>query len=49
MAAELPTDIINGEIEAAKAQLDWYLQVFGRENFYIELQDHDVPEIKKAE
>ncbi|HQF79820.1 MAG TPA: DNA polymerase III subunit alpha [Flexilinea sp.] len=47
MAAELPRMIINGESEAAKAQLDWYLQVFGRENFYIELQDHDVPEIKK--
>ena len=47
MAAEIPRLISNGDVEGAKSKLEWYLQVFGRENFYIELQDHDIPEIKK--
>ncbi len=47
MAAEIPRKILHEEMDAARKNLDWYLQVFGKENFFIELQDHDIPEIKK--
>ncbi len=47
MAAEIPRSILQMNIQAAREKLDWYLQVFDRDHFYIELQDHDIPEIKK--
>ncbi|MHC1773722.1 MAG: DNA polymerase III subunit alpha [Flexilinea sp.] len=47
MAAEIPRNILNLDMKTAREKLDWYLQVFGRDNFFIELQDHDIPDIKK--
>lgn len=47
MAAEIPRAIIQGDLKSAKKKIEWYLDVFGRENFFIELQDHDIPEIKR--
>lgn len=45
LAAQIPSMIMDGRDEAARAQLDWYVQVFGKENFYLELQQHDIPEL----
>ncbi|HWQ45676.1 MAG TPA: DNA polymerase III subunit alpha [Longilinea sp.] len=45
MAAEIPRLIRDGGIEAAKKKVDWYYEVFGKENFFFELQEHDIPEI----
>ena len=45
MAAEIPRAINNGDIEGARAKLDWYYEVFGAENFYLELQEHEIPEL----
>jgi len=47
MAAEIPRSILQMNLQAAREKLDWYLQVFDRDHFFIELQDHDIPEIKK--
>ncbi len=33
--------------QSARKKLEWYLDVFGRDNFFIEMQDHDFPEIKR--
>jgi DNA polymerase-3 subunit alpha len=34
-------------LDAARKQLDWYFEVFGPEHFYLELQEHDIPELEK--
>ncbi|MBM3145267.1 MAG: DNA polymerase III subunit alpha [Chloroflexi bacterium] len=43
MAAEIPRMIEKGDIAGARAQLDWYFEVFGQDNFYLELQIHEIP------
>ncbi len=45
MAAEVPRMIQRGDLEGARKQLDWYYEVFGPENFFFELQEHDIPEL----
>lgn len=46
MAAEIPRAINQGQTEDARKKLDWYYEVFGRDNFYLELQQHDIPELE---
>jgi len=45
MAAEIPRAIDRGDIDGARAKLDWYYDVFGRDNFFLELQQHEIPEL----
>ncbi|HEX6303950.1 MAG TPA: DNA polymerase III subunit alpha, partial [Anaerolineales bacterium] len=45
MSAEIPRMIQQGSIEAARRQLDWYYEVFGADNFFLELQQHDIKEL----
>ncbi len=45
LKGEIPTLISNNQVEKAEEQLRWYLDVFGKENFFLEIQDHDMPEI----
>jgi len=45
MAAEVPRLIEEGRIEDARKQLDWYYDVFGKQNFFMELQKHDISEL----
>ncbi len=45
MSAEIPRLIQRGSMDAARQQLDWYYEVFGAGNFYLELQEHDIPEL----
>ena len=47
MSAEVPRLIKQGQVDAARRSIDWYYQVFGRDNFFFELQEHDVPELEK--
>lgn len=46
MAAEIPRAVQDGNLEAARRKLDWYYEVFGRDRFYFELQEHDIPELR---
>lgn len=46
LAAEIPTMIMEGRDDEARELIGWYQDVFGRENFYLELQQHDIPELK---
>jgi DNA polymerase III subunit alpha len=48
LAAQIPSMILDGRDDDARDLLDWYLQVFGKENFFVELQDHDIEELKKV-
>jgi DNA polymerase III subunit alpha len=46
MAAEIPRALRDGDLDRARGMLDWYYQVFGPDRFYIELQEHDIPELR---
>ncbi|MCU0489671.1 MAG: DNA polymerase III subunit alpha, partial [Anaerolineales bacterium] len=47
MAAEVPRLIQNGNLEGARKQLDWYYDTFGADRFFLELQQHDIPELEQ--
>jgi len=48
LAAELPTLLRNGQEEKALERLHWYREVFGPDRWYIEFQEHDIPELTQV-
>lgn len=44
IAGEIPSHIIRGELETAEKCLQEYLDIFGKDNFFLEIQNHDIPE-----
>ncbi|MFZ3080972.1 MAG: DNA polymerase III subunit alpha [Bellilinea sp.] len=46
MAAEIPRIIREKGPEAARQKLDWYYDIFGPDNFFLELQQHNIPELQ---
>ena len=44
LGGEIPKRIIRGEYEAAKRYALELSQIFGQDNFYLELQDHGIPQ-----
>ncbi len=46
LAGMIPNTIMGGRDDEARDTIDWYLQTFGKENFYLELQDHNIDELK---
>ncbi|MEM7336151.1 MAG: PHP domain-containing protein, partial [Chloroflexota bacterium] len=45
MAAEVPQAILNGNMDLAYKMMGEYLDIFGKERYYIELQEHHIPEL----
>ena len=45
LAAEIPRLVNSGDEKVAREQIGWYQDVFGSENFYLELQGHAIPEL----
>lgn len=45
MSAEVPRLIQQGNLETARQLLDWYYEAFGPDNFFLELQHHDIKEL----
>jgi DNA polymerase-3 subunit alpha len=45
MSAEIPRTILREGQDAATRLLDWYYDVFGKDNFFIELQSHEIAEM----
>ena len=45
LAGEIPRHLQRGNVDAARQATEWYLDLFGRERFFFELQDHDIPEL----
>ncbi|GAB4468905.1 MAG: DNA polymerase III subunit alpha [Anaerolineae bacterium] len=45
LAAEIPQLMLAGRKREAQQMLGWYWDVFGPDRFYIELQDHNIPEL----
>jgi DNA polymerase-3 subunit alpha len=44
LAGEIPEALLEGREADARRVLDRYLQIFGRDNFYLEVQDHGLQE-----
>ena len=48
IAGEIPQMLLQDNRERADALVREYIDIFGKENFFIEIQDHGMPEEKKA-
>ncbi len=46
LAGEIPRALMAGDYEKAKTTAAYYASVFGKDNFFLELQDHGLPEQK---
>ena len=44
LKGEIPQALVAGEEENARRLIDAYMELFGRENFYFEVQDHKIEE-----
>jgi DNA polymerase-3 subunit alpha len=48
LAGEIPSLILNNRIDEAEQRALYYRDIFGNENFFLELQDHGIPEQKRV-
>jgi DNA polymerase-3 subunit alpha len=48
LASEIPEAIQKDQLPRARAAIDWFKQTLGAENFYLELQNHGLPEQAKV-
>jgi DNA polymerase-3 subunit alpha len=48
LGAEVPQLLAQGKENEAYERLGWYVEIFGRENFFIELQEHTIPELAQV-
>ena len=46
LAAQIPSAVMAGQDDAAREMIGWYRDVFGKGNFFLELQQHDIPELE---
>lgn len=46
MSAEIPRAILEYGQDAACRKIDWYYEVFGRDRFFLELQQHNIKELQ---
>ena len=48
LASEIPQAILRDDLAAARAAVDWFRQMLGPDHFYLELQNHGLPEQAKV-
>src|SRR5215469_7893859 len=48
LASEIPESIQKDQLTKAREGIDWFKQTLGAENFYLELQNHGLPEQAKV-
>ena len=48
LAGEVPRLLRQGETQLAYERLGWWVDVFGRERFFVELQEHNLPELTRV-
>jgi DNA polymerase III subunit alpha len=44
LASEVPDLILKDQLDKAREAVDWFKQMLGAENYYLELQNHGMPE-----
>src|SRR5262245_46132940 len=42
LASEIPDLIVKSELDKARDTIDWFKQILGADNFYLELQNHGI-------
>jgi len=47
LAGDIPRKLVNDDYDGAKKSAQTYIDIFGKENFFIEIQDHGIIEQKK--
>jgi DNA polymerase III subunit alpha len=45
LAAEIPRLLKQENLQGARERIGWYIEVFGRDRFFLELQEHNIPEL----
>ncbi|HEY5728773.1 MAG TPA: DNA polymerase III subunit alpha [Anaerolineales bacterium] len=45
MSAEIPRALLNDNPDEAVRRMNWYFDVFGKDRFFVELQQHNIKEI----
>ncbi len=48
LASEIPESIMRDQLPKAREAIDWFKQTLGAGNFYLELQNHGIPEQAKV-
>jgi len=48
LSGEIPRALMNGDMDKAHKLLDYYIQVFGTNNFFVELQDHEISSLNEV-
>ncbi len=48
LGAEVPQLLEQGKEKEAYERLGWYVDLFGKENFFIEIQEHTIPELVRV-
>ncbi len=48
MAGEIPRLLAQGKTQLARERLGWWVEVFGRDRFFLELQEHGIPELTQV-
>lgn len=48
LAGEIPQAFLNNDYEKAKQTALWYQNVFGKDNYFLEIQDHGLEEQKRT-
>src|SRR6185369_6500307 len=48
LASEIPDLIQKDQLDKARETIDWFKQIFGPDNFYLELQNHGISEQAKV-
>ena len=48
LAGEIPRLLLDGEYEKAKETALWFSDVFGKDNYFLEIQDHGIAEQKRV-
>ncbi len=48
IAGKVPSHIIRGDISGAMAHLEHFISIFGKDNVFVEIQDHGMEQEKKA-
>lgn len=48
LAGEIPRALADNDLDRAERVLSWYKEAFGSGNFYLELQDHNIPELYRV-
>ena len=48
LSGEIPRALLNNDTERAEKHLKWYLDVFGRDRFFIELQSHQIQGLQQT-